>query len=152
MKKADIGMSNYLVRRLLGLAIALFFLCHSADWVRIPLINTLDAFIYDSRLRLTAPGGVDERIVIVDIDEKSLAEVGRWPWSRNKMAELTNRLFDHYGIAILGFDVVFAEPDQSSGLPSLEALAKGSLKDDQSFQSALSSIRNTLDYDRQIAE
>ena len=152
MKKADIGMSNYLVRRLLGLAIALFFLCHSADWVRIPLINTLDAFIYDSRLRLTAPGGVDERIVIVDIDEKSLAEVGRWPWSRNKMAELTNRLFDHYGIAILGFDVVFAEPDQSSGLPSLEALAKGSLKDDQSFQSALSSIRNTLDYDRQFAE
>ena len=152
MKKADIRMSKYLLRRLLGLAIALFFLSHSAGLVQIPLINTLDAFIYDGRLRLTAPGGIDDRIVIIDIDEKSLAEIGRWPWGRNKMAELTSRLFDHYGIVVLGFDVVFAEPDQSSGLSSLEAMAKGSLKDDASFHSALSSIRNTLDYDRQFSE
>jgi adenylate cyclase len=52
---------------------------------------------------------LDERVVIVDIDEKSLAKVGRWPWGRNKLAELTNELFDRQKIALLGFDVVFAE-------------------------------------------
>ena len=39
------------------------------------------------RLRMTMPRGVDERIVILDIDEKSLAEVGRWPWARNRDAD-----------------------------------------------------------------
>ena len=32
------------------------------------------------------PGGVDPRVVILDIDEKSLGEIGRWPWSRDLMA------------------------------------------------------------------
>ena len=119
-------MKKNLIRIVLGLALALVILGHSAKVYQIPLLNTLDAFIFDARLRLTAPGGIDERIVILDIDEKSLAEVGRWPWSRDKMAMLTTGLFERYGIAILGFDVVFAEPDSSSGLPSLETLAKNS--------------------------
>ena len=109
-------MKKHLVRIALGLALGLVFLGHSTRIYQIPLLNTLDAFVYDSRLRMTAPGGVDERIVILDIDEKSLAEVGRWPWSRDKMAGLVDQLFDHYGVAILGFDVVFAEADHSSGL------------------------------------
>lgn len=100
---------------------------------RDPALHKLDNYIYDARLRLTTLGGIDERIVILDIDEKSLAEVGRWPWSRNKLAELTTRLFDDYNIKVLGFDVVFAEPDQSSGLSSLDTLANGPLKSDAAF-------------------
>ncbi|MDQ5880171.1 MAG: adenylate cyclase, partial [Pseudomonadota bacterium] len=98
------------------------------------------------------PGGVDDRIVILDIDEKSLAEGGRWPWGRDKMAALLDQLFDKYGVAVLGFDVVFAEPDGSSGLRSLEALAKKELKDDGAYQNALRGLRTTLDYDRRFAE
>ena len=64
-------------------------------------------------------------IVIVDIDEKSLAEEGRWPWRRNRMAQLLDELFDYYHVSVVGFDVVFAEPDESSGLKILENLAKG---------------------------
>ena len=128
------------------------FLCHSTGIIQIPLLNTLDNYIYDARLRMTMPGGIDERIVILDIDEKSLAEIGRWPWSRNKLAELVNRLFDHYNIRILGFDVVFTEPDTSSGLPSLDAMANGPLKNDTTFASTLKSIRGTLDYDQQFAD
>ena len=70
------------------------------------------------------PRNVDERLVILDIDEKSLGEIGRWPWNRERMATLMNKLFDRNGIALLGFDVVFAEPDDSSGLPVLDSLAK----------------------------
>jgi adenylate cyclase len=72
------------------------------------------------------PRTLDERIVIVDIDEKSLAEVGRWPWGRNRLAELVDELFDRQKIAILGFDVVFAEADDSSGLKRLRQLARAS--------------------------
>ena len=145
-------MKKNLIRIVLGLALALVFLGHSAKFYQIPLLNTLDAFVYDARLRLTAPGGIDERIVILDIDEKSLAEVGRWPWSRDKMASLTTGLFDQYGIAILGFDVVFAEPDSSSGLLSLETLANGDLKNEIGFQNALKGLRSSLDYDQLFAE
>ncbi len=98
------------------------------------------------------PGGVDDRVVILDIDEKSLAEGGRWPWSRDKMAALVDRLFDHYDIQVLGFDVVFAEPDESSGLRSLEAIGRKELKDDPAYQNTLKGLRTTLDYDRRFAE
>ena len=79
------------------------------------------------------PGRWTTRIVIVDIDEKSLAEVGRWPWSRNRLAELADELFDRQQVALLGFDVVFAEPDESSGLKRLRQLAQGELKDQPGF-------------------
>jgi len=62
--------------------------------------------LYDARMALTLAHGQDNRIVIVDIDERSLAEAGRWPWSRDKLASLVNRLFDQYHIAVLGFDIV----------------------------------------------
>jgi adenylate cyclase len=145
-------LKKHLIRIVLGLALSLIFLGHAAKIYQIPLINTLDAFVYDARLRLTAKGGVDERVVILDLDEKSLAEVGRWPWSRDKMAALVTRLFDTYGIAVLGFDVVFAEPDSSSGLNSLEAIGGGELKNDPAFQSALKSLRTSLDYDQRFAD
>ena len=145
-------LKKHLVQILLGLAIGLVFLGHAGRYYEIPLVSILDAFIYDARLRLTMPGGVDDRVVILDIDEKSLAEGGRWPWGRDKMATLLDQLFDKYGIAVLGFDVVFAEPDDSSGLRSLEALARKELRDDASYQSALKGLRTTLDYDRRFAE
>ena len=40
------------------------------------------------------PGTVDPRIVIVDIDEKSLQEEGRWPWRRDRLGLFLDRLFD----------------------------------------------------------
>lgn len=50
---------------------------------------------------------------IVDIDEASLAKIGQWPWSRQKLADLVDQL-DAKGAAAIGFDVVFAEPDRTS--------------------------------------
>ena len=145
-------LKAHLVQIVLGLALALVFVGHAWRLYQIPIVSVIDAFIYDARLRLTMPGGVDDRIVILDIDEKSLEEGGRWPWGRDKLATLLDRLFDHYKISVLGFDVVFAEPDESSGLGSLEKLAKKELKDDPSFQNSLKSLRDTLDYDRRFAE
>jgi len=98
------------------------------------------------------PRGVDNRIVILDIDEKSLGEIGRWPWSRNVMADLVRKLFDKYNIALLGFDVIWAERDTSSGIDALDALASGNLKEVPAFQQAYREVRPKLDYDGQFAE
>ena len=99
------------------------------------------------------PGTLDDRIVILDIDERSLdpRALGRWPWSRDKITALLQKLFDKYGVLVVGFDVVFAEPDESSGLPALEKLGKTRLKDVGAFQSALSQLRPELDYDTMFA-
>jgi len=96
--------------------------------------------------------GRDERIVILDIDEKSLGEVGRWPWSRDVMAEFTGKLFDRYGVALVGFDVVWAERDPSSGIDVLDALARKEFQGNRDFQAAYSRLRPTLDFDARFAE
>ena len=144
-------MKQYLPRYALGLLILLVLLGHSARVYQIPFINHMDSLIYDAKVRLTMPQGVDQRVVILDIDEKSLAEQGRWPWGRDKLATLMNKLFDQYGIRLVGFDVVFAEPDESSGLKSLESLAKKELRDVAGFQSSLRELRPQLDHDARFA-
>lgn len=124
-----------------------FALLHVVGVVRIEVLQRLDNIIYDARLRAAMPRTLDERIVIVDIDEKSLAEVGRWPWGRNKLAKLVDSLFERQQVAVLGFDVVFAEADESSGLTRLNALARNELKDQPAFSERLEQIQSSLDYD-----
>ncbi|MEO6624390.1 MAG: adenylate/guanylate cyclase domain-containing protein [Burkholderiaceae bacterium] len=128
-----------------------FTLLHAVGVLRLGVLDRLDSIIYDTRLRATMPRTLDDRIVIVDIDEKSLAEVGRWPWSRNRLAELVDELFDRQTIALLGFDVVFAESDESSGLKRLSELAQKELRDQPGFIERLKQLQPSLDYDAMFA-
>lgn len=127
-------------------------LAHVFGLIPLSLVNRLDDQIYDVRLRLTMPANRDERVAIVDIDEKSLAQLGHWPWGRDQLALLADRLFQHYGIAALGFDVLFSESDTSSGLASLQALASGPLRDNPAFQQQLQQLSPRLDFDRRFAQ
>jgi adenylate cyclase len=52
-------------------------------------------------------------VVIVDIDEASLKEIGQWPWPRTIVGDLVTRLRAD-GALVIGFDVIFAEPDRMS--------------------------------------
>lgn len=89
----------------------LLALLHTLGTLPLGVLDRLDDLIYDTRLRLTAPQTLDERIVIVDIDERSMAQVGRWPWPRDRVAALLDRLFDEQQVRLVGMDTVFAEPD-----------------------------------------
>ena len=133
-----------------GIVLVLFLL-HALQQISIPLLDHLEFISYDARLHMVMPGGVDPRVVIVDIDEKSLAEEGQWPWPRDHLATLLDRLFDQYHAGIVGFDVVFAEPDHSSGLNVLQELAAEKLKNDRSFQDILPSLQAQLDYDQRFS-
>ena len=143
---------NTWIRIAAGVAIVFAFLTHEAEWLQSRLVQQMELFAYDARLRLFMPRTLDPRVVILDIDEKSLNAEGRWPWSRNKLAVMVRQLFERYKIRVLGFDVAFAEPDPSSGLASLEALAQAERKDDSEYQAWLEKARLTLDYDRLFAD
>ena len=124
---------------------------HATGVAPITLVQRLDDILYDARLRAFMPRTLDDRIVIIDIDEKSLAEQGRWPWGRHKLAALVDELFDRQGVAIVGFDVVFAEPDESSGLAQLRAMAEGPLRGMAPFRQALEVLAPQLDHDARFA-
>lgn len=140
------------VRIAVSLLPLLFALGHAANVLNIGIVQALDNFIYDTKLRSVMPRTLDSRIVIVDVDEKSLSEIGRWPWSRHKLAELTDELFENQNIALLGFDLVFAEPDTSSGLQQLKQLAESDLRADLPFHSKLKELGPSLDYDARFAQ
>lgn len=101
-------------------------------WEPVPLqflrIKTFD--IYNQ----IKPREVTERpAMIVDIDERSLSEIGQWPWPRTTLARLVDRL-TQMGAVVIGFDIVFSEPDRMSPgaiageLPGLDDAARQALE------------------------
>ena len=139
------------VRILISLALVVPFLLHASGTLRLGFLEQIENLAYDARLNLTLPGTRDERIAIVDIDEPSLKALGRWPWSRDTLADLVDRLFEDYDVRALGFDVVFAEEDESAGLDVLRELARGSLSGNAAFRRTLERIAPRLDRDRAFA-
>lgn len=134
-------------RRLLpGSLVLAFFLLHAGGKIELPLLQRLENYAYDLRLRWTAPGGIDQRVVIVDIDEASLRTEGHWPWDRAKLALLVKNLFDEYQVAVAGFDMVFAERDENAALAELHSLLNK--RGDQSAHALLAWLRPQLDRDR----
>ncbi len=134
------------VRWALGLALTCIALLYAMGLWSSHTIERQDTIIADTRMRLETPV-LDPRVVIVDIDAKSLNEVGRFPWSRNVMAQLVDRLVGHYHAAAVGFDVSFPEPDTSSGYAVLEQLAQRELKGVPGLPRELDALKPALDYD-----
>ncbi|KQW23056.1 adenylate cyclase [Afipia sp. Root123D2] len=81
-------------------------------------IEELRVKIFDAYQVIQPRKAVQRPVVIVDIDEKSLAKYGQWPWPRTRVAEMVQQLTG-LGAAAIAFDIVFAEPDRLS--PSLVA-------------------------------
>ncbi len=143
---------NDLIRMGLGLVLVACFLVDAAEWKEFRPLTQLELWAYDARVRLFLPKTRDSRLVIVDIDENSINTEGHWPWGRDKLALLVRQLFEHYQVRVVGFDVAFPEADPSSGLPVLETLGKGELRDNAPFQAFLQQKRASLDYDRLFAD
>lgn len=145
-------LANHWARIAVTLLPLLFAVGHTTKLFNIGIVQTLDNLIYDAKLRWAMPRTLDPRIVIVDVDEKSLSEVGQWPWRRNQLAALTTELFDVHKISLLGFDLVFAEPDGSSGLAQLKSFADKELLANQAFQTQFKLLEPLLDFDAQFAQ
>ncbi len=87
-------------------------------------LDRIDNILYDFRMQVLLPPKalLSDKIVIVDLDEKSLLEHGQWPWSRKIVAHLVEEMA-LAGVKVAAFDVVFAEPEQNAADSLIEDLA-----------------------------
>src|ERR1700739_464012 len=120
---------------------------HVVGGWRLPFVDALDYFIYDTRLRATMPRTLDPRIVIVDIDDPSLQQLGQWPWSRDNLAQLTTEVMDRQQSDVLGFDILFVEPDASSGTGVFNRLAQGPLSAHPEVTDEIERLASQVDHD-----
>lgn len=144
-------LMRYGGRWALGLLLTLAAVLYTLDVWTSHTIARQDTIISDLRMRLE-PFALEPGIVIVDIDSKSLTEVGRFPWSRNVMAKLVEQLTRHYEVSAVGFDVSFPEPDTSSGYEVLAQLANRELKGIPALKDELGRLKPALDYDGMFAD
>ncbi|MCF6244561.1 MAG: adenylate/guanylate cyclase domain-containing protein [Sulfurovum sp.] len=104
-------MRNALVKAAIALVLSLFL-----TWIY--LFTPQSFFSLDNKLRdlmfnIRGELPKSDNVVIIDIDNKSLKEVGQWPWSRDVIAKLLTNLSESKA-GIIGLDMVFAEEDRSS--------------------------------------
>jgi adenylate cyclase len=86
-------------------------------------IESLDCRTHDLMFLARGQQSDSHQVVIVDIDPPSLAELGQWPWPRSTMAELV-RCIGAQQPKIIGFDIVFAEPDRTSLKLAVDRIAQ----------------------------
>jgi adenylate cyclase len=87
------------------------------------LLTALDNRVADAMFRWRGPVNTTESVVIVDIDEKSLQQIGQWPWPRNIVAQLMSGILAEEP-RVVGLDIVFAEQDRTSPSRYVEELQR----------------------------
>jgi adenylate cyclase len=111
-------------------------------------VQRLDDMSYDVQLRtgLTKPKNKDSAVVIVDIDDKSLKEQGRWPWPRNKLADLITKI-QNLGAVVIALDITFPEPE-----PNMAASVLAKLPANTAATDLLQKLLPDFDYDQMLAQ
>ena len=91
-------------------------------WLQRMQYQTFDTF---NKIKPRAP---TNNVVIVDIDEESLAQLGQWPWPRDTMGQLVEKL-DALGASAISFDMVFTEEDRTAHVLIAKRLPEGAAGD-----------------------
>lgn len=115
--------------------------------------DSLEKIVYGMHMRLDLPDAMREnKIAIVNIDEKSLNQLGRWPWPRSLLADMI-RILKSNGAQLIALDFLFSENERNQGLQEVRDLEKAlltrnsvSAKDPWLFET-LKGIQNRLDND-----
>ena len=135
--------------------VALFLVCFALfvrDQDPIPL-QVLRNLAFDSFQQISPREASPQPVAIVDIDDRSIAEIGQWPWPRTRFAEIIEKVAAD-GAAVIGFDIVFSEPDRLSPgeiaadnpdmPPELAARLRALLPNDLALAAAISRARVVL--------
>lgn len=91
------------------------------------------------------PREASDRVAIIDLDEESIKKLGQWPWPRNVMAQMVERL-NALGAKVIAFDIVFAEPDRTSPARIAETLPQ-----DIAYADAIATLQTLPDNDAVFA-
>jgi adenylate cyclase len=84
-------------------------------------LTILELKTLDARFLSRGKIPTSNQVVLVTIDEKSLDELGRWPWPRVRLAQVLDALVKAK-VKVVGFDIVWAEPDENSQLKGLSEI------------------------------
>ncbi len=96
--------------------------------LQLPSLEGIEAILYDYRFVIKnqlKPVSSPQNIIIVEIDEKSLEKLGRWPWSRSLQAGLIKKILSG-NPHVLAVDIVYPEPESTSADNALGMALKGS--------------------------
>lgn len=122
------------------------------------LIQGFERTAYDFAVRATEQSPLD-RVAVIAIDEQSIANLGRWPWSRDVHARMTD-LLAGAGVKVIGNTILFPEPERPLGydyIAKMQTLVEGSRVEGElpenllPFQSLLGEAEAALATDRRLA-
>ncbi|HUU40802.1 MAG TPA: serine/threonine-protein kinase [Desulfatiglandales bacterium] len=84
--------------------------------------ESLEKIIYEMEMRLDAPRNpAESRVALVNIDDKSISKLGKWPWPRHIIAEMI-KILKANGAKLIGLDMIFSEKEQNPGIQEIEIL------------------------------
>ena len=117
-------------------------------------LRPFELMYQNAHFRLRGPLAPGPEVVIAAIDEKSIDELGRWPWPRKTLTQLVDKLVERQA-RVIGFDMVFSSPDESSGIQNLWKMYQELQTQKTAGPKALQTIERYIkesDYDAQFAE
>ena len=97
---------------------AVVLTAYGTDWT---ILRRLETLSRETRFRWRGPLPAGPEIAVAAIDEKSIDELGRWPWPRLVIANLIDKLVENEA-AVIGLDIVFSSPEESSSLKDFTAI------------------------------
>ena len=122
--------------------------------VRLPITEFIELKLYDLKFRYRGVQAPAPEVVIVAIDDASVKRVGRWPWSREVMAQFLSRLKEAEP-RVIGLDVIFAERQETAAVKALRRLRQDLIQEEAATSKVLSLLgqeEKRADVDRQLAQ
>ena len=116
-------------------------------------IDSVESKILDFRFLIRGKEDPGEQVIIIAIDEKTLDELGRWPFPRSYFVDVVKNL-NKNGVKVLGFDMIFSEPDIYSGVNAINYIQKEVIKkglDDPELDLMLKKTKKKLNNDYHLS-
>jgi adenylate cyclase len=136
-----------------SIALCALLLTAWSQWGTTPFASFIpNEWLRDSFIRLRASDAPEPRVLVVDIDEASLASLGPWPWPKDRIASIVETLLTHYEARGVALDILLPESSGSQGDTRLAMLAQhGPLVLAQAFDFDLQHQRPEALHDGQLA-
>ncbi|MGH9670177.1 MAG: CHASE2 domain-containing protein, partial [Terriglobales bacterium] len=140
-----------LVVTVAGLMVVLFANIGGSPLAGFVFLQNIEQRSLDARFNLRGARPPDPRVVIVDIDEKTLQRVGAYPIARSAYAQLVDRLHAD-GARIVTFDVTFPTPEKNSAVEALARLETELGGAPAPVRGRIAALKQSSDNDRRLAE
>jgi eukaryotic-like serine/threonine-protein kinase len=105
--------------------------------------DVMEYKLYDMRAKLRARAKAGDAVVLIGIDDQSIREIGRWPWPRNYLAEMTDQLAEA-GAKVIGIDVFMREPELNPGLQQIKVMQSAFAEKVAAAKAANPKVQNPL--------